>query len=80
MIIKFHTINLMKNVYDEQRQEHFKDVEKDYKPAYLKKCLKPPKPTKANELRTKAQIEKGDHKNEYKALGKIISTAQRTRP
>ena len=49
--------NIIKNAYDEKKQEHFNDVEKDYKPAMNKYCLKPPKPTKANDTRTKFLLE-----------------------
>ena len=49
---------IMQNTYDKKFQEHYDNVEQDFKPSLNKYNLKPPKPTKANEMRTKAIIKK----------------------
>lgn len=41
-----------------EQQERFEQVEQEFKPSQQKFNLKPPRPTKANNLRTKFQLEK----------------------
>ena len=54
--------SIMQNTYDEKRQDHFERVDDEFKPQLGKYNLKPPKPTKANELRTKTQLDRRDGK------------------
>jgi hypothetical protein len=49
---------IMQNTYDKKFQEHYENVEQDFKPSLNKYNLKPPKPTKANEMRTRAIVKK----------------------
>jgi len=46
--------NIMQNAYDIKTQQKFETLEQDFKPSMKKYNLKPPKPTKANIMRTKA--------------------------
>ena len=41
----------MKNAYNKEAQLHFDTVDVDYKPQFIKKNLKPPKPTKSSALK-----------------------------